>query len=49
MAESGEINKIRSTPLICLICGNLFESQDILNPHKIKEHDFKIIRTEGVE
>jgi hypothetical protein len=46
MPESGEINKIRSIPLMCLIGGNLFESRDILNTHKTKEHDFKIIRTE---
>ena len=36
-----------SKPFTCLICGNTFESKEILNDHKIKEHDFKSISSEG--
>lgn len=50
MAET-EISDLKintSKPFTCLICGNTFESKDVLNAHKTKEHDFKIISTHRI-
>jgi hypothetical protein len=37
-----------SKPFTCLICGKTFESKEILDAHKQREHDFKIIPLSGV-
>jgi hypothetical protein len=43
MPESGGLRISTNKPLTCLMCGKRFESKEILNAHKVREHDFKVL------
>jgi hypothetical protein len=41
LTESSGPATEKAKPFICLICGITSESEDTLNSHKLREHDFK--------
>lgn len=43
MSETRRLRTSTSKPFTCLICGKVFESEEILNAHKLREHDCKIL------